>query len=366
MHSDESGKNSQSREITYGQAILEALHQTMAVDPAVMVIGEGVADPKSIFKTTDGLVEKFGPDRVTEMPLAENGMTGVCIGLAMSGFRPVLVHQRIDFALLSMDQIINNAAKLHYVFNGQVTVPLVVRMLVGRGWGQGPQHAQSLQALFAHIPGLKVVMPTTPHDVKGMLISAIEDNNPVMFIEHRWLYNLKGDVPKEPYRVPLDRAVVAKSGKDLTVATYSHMTIEAIAAARVLAEYGVEIEVIDMRVARPMDMEPVLTSVKITGKLLVLDTGWASCGVSGEIVARVVESAFKYLSKPPLRITLPDHPAPTSQHLTDDYYPDAETVVNAVLSLLDDGEKLPAEEICQRVRRTSLRDIPNPAYVGPF
>jgi acetoin:2,6-dichlorophenolindophenol oxidoreductase subunit beta len=354
------------RELNFGEALQEAQHQIMESDKSVMVIGEGVADPKSIFRTTEGLVERFGPDRVTEMPLAENGMTGVCIGLAMSGFRPVLVHQRIDFALLSLDQLINNAAKLHYVFNGQVTVPLVVRMLIGRGWGQGPQHAQSLQSLFAHIPGLKVVMPTTPYDAKGMLISAIEDNNPVMFIEHRWLYNLKGNVPKELYRVPLDKASVVKKGKHITVATYSHMTIEAIAAAQVLAEHGVEVEIIDMRVVRPIDIDPVLASVKKTGLLLVLDTGWASCGVSGEIMARTVENAFQYLKKPPKRITLPDHPAPTSKHLADEYYPDAETIVQEVLSLVDDEKKLPAQEMCERVRRTSLRDIPNPAYVGPF
>ncbi|MBF0192943.1 MAG: alpha-ketoacid dehydrogenase subunit beta [Magnetococcales bacterium] len=354
------------REINFGEALQEAQYQAMESDKSIMVIGEGVADPKSIFRTTEGLVEKFGPDRVTEMPLAENGMTGVCIGLATSGFRPILVHQRIDFALLSLDQLINNAAKLHYVFNGQVTVPLVVRMLIGRGWGQGPQHAQSLQSLFAHIPGLKVVMPTTPYDAKGMLLSAIKDNNPVMFIEHRWLYNLKGDVPKEQYLVPLDKASIVKKGSHITVATFSHMTIEAIAAAQVLAEHGVEVEIIDMRSVRPLDMDPVLASVEKTGLLMVLDTGWASCGVSGEIMARTVENAFQYLKKPPMRITLPDHPAPTSKHLADDYYPDAETIVKAIVSLVDDEQKLPTQEMCKRVRRTSLRDIPNPAYVGPF
>ncbi|MBF0381761.1 MAG: alpha-ketoacid dehydrogenase subunit beta [Magnetococcales bacterium] len=354
------------RELNFGEALQEAQLQTMESDKSVMVIGEGVADPKSIFRTTEGLVERFGPDRVTEMPLAENGMTGVCIGLSINGFRPILVHQRIDFALLSLDQIINNAAKLHYVFDGKVTVPLVVRMLIGRGWGQGPQHAQSLQSIFAHIPGLKVVMPTTPYDAKGMLNSAIKDNNPVMFIEHRWLYNLKGDVPKEPYLVPLDKANVVRKGRDITIATYSHMTIEAIAAAKELAKHGVEVEIIDMRCVRPIDIDPVLASVKNSGLLLVLDTGWASCGVSSEIMARTAESAFQHLKKPPKRITLPDFPAPTAKSLTDDYYPDAETIVQGVVSLVDDEQKLPSKKICEAVRRTSLRDIPNPAYVGPF
>jgi acetoin:2,6-dichlorophenolindophenol oxidoreductase subunit beta len=338
----------------------------MAKNSEVMVIGEGVSDPKSIFKTTDGLVETFGKDRVSDMPLAENGMTGVCIGLALNGFRPVMVHQRIDFALLAIDQLINNAAKWHYIFNGQASVPLVVRMLVGRGWGQGPQHAQSLQSLFAHIPGLSVVMPTTTHDAKGMLISAIEDNNPVIFIEHRWLYNLKGNVPQEMYRVPLDKARIIHAGRDVTIASFSYMTVEALAAAKVLANHGIHLDIIDMRSARPMDMDPVLNSVKKTGRLIVLDTGWATCGLSAEIVSRTVESAFQNLKAPPLRITLPDHSAPTANHLTNDYYPDAETIIAKVLSLLDREHQLPAEEMLQQVRRTTPNDMPNPAYVNLF
>lgn len=357
---------SEGREITFGAAIQEALQQSMDATPEVMVIGEGVPDPKAIFMTTAGLQERFGTDRVLDMPLAENGMTGVCIGLALRGFRPVLIHQRIDFALLSADQLINNAAKWHYVFNGQATVPLVIRVLIGRGWGQGPQHAQSLQALFAHIPGLKVVMPTTPHDAKGMLIQAIEDNNPVLYIEHRWLHHLKGVVPEEMFRVPLDKARVMRHGAHVTVASFSHMTIEALCAAEVLETFGVTLEVIDMRVARPLDMAPVLTSVESTGHLMVVDTGWASCGVSAELVARVSEGAFHALKKPPLRVTLPDHPAPTAPHLTNDYYPDAEQIIRGALSLVDPDGKLPAEEMCQRVRRTTYRDVPNPAFTGPF
>ena len=354
------------REISFGAALQEALQQSMQANPDVMVIGEGVPDPKAIFNTTAGLQAKFGTDRVCDMPLAENGMTGVCIGLALRGLRPVLVHQRIDFSLLSVDQLINNAAKWHYVFNGQASVPLVVRVLIGRGWGQGPQHAQSLQALFAHIPGLKVVLPTTPFDAKGMLICAIEDNNPVLFIEHRWLHPLRGVVPQEMFRVPLDKARVVRQGIHLTVAAFSHMTIEALYAAKVLDAFGILVEVVDMRCARPMDLEPVVTSVKTTGHLMVLDTGWASCGVSAELVARVTEKAFYALKKPPLRITLPDHPAPTAWYLTDDYYPDAENIIQGALSLLDPEKTLPVVEMCQQVRRTTHRDIPNPAFTGPF
>lgn len=354
------------REITFAVAIQEALQQSMAADSNVMVIGEGVPDPKAIFSTTAGLQARFGKDRVSDMPLAENGMTGVCIGLALSGLRPVLVHQRIDFALLSVDQLINNAAKWHYVFNGQATVPLVVRAIIGRGWGQGPQHAQSLQSLFAHIPGLKVVMPTTPYDAKGMLIHAIADNNPVLFIEHRWLHHLKGFVPKEMFRVPLDKAHLIRQGKHVTVASFSHMTIEAVHAAEALSRFGVELEIVDMRSARPMDLKPVLNSIQSTGHLLVLDTGWASCGVSAELMASVTEQAFHRLKRAPVRLTLPDHPTPTAPQLTNDYYPDAESIVQGVLSLLDSEQALPAEEIKKQVRRTSRRDVPNPAFTGPF
>ena len=181
----------EGRYITYVEAIREALDQAMDLDSSVIVIGEGVPDPKAIFNSTAGLREKYGVERVFDMPLAENGLTGVCIGAAISGMRPVMIHQRIDFALLSVDQLINNAAKWYYMFNGKSNVPLVIRMIVGRGWGQGPQHSQSLQALFALVPGLKVVMPTTAHDAKGMMMAAIKDNNPVIFIEHRWLHHVK-------------------------------------------------------------------------------------------------------------------------------------------------------------------------------
>ncbi|MEO5377440.1 MAG: hypothetical protein H7832_06620 [Magnetococcus sp. DMHC-6] len=359
-------ESAMEQEITFAQAIQEGLRQAMERYPEVMVMGEGVPDPKNIFKTTEGLRALFGGDRVLDMPLAENGMTGVCIGLALSGFRPVLVHQRVDFALLSMDQLINNAAKWHYVFNGQVTVPLVVRLLIGRGWGQGPQHAQSLQALFAHIPGLKVVMPTTPRDAKGMLIRAICDNNPVLFLEHRWLHGLKGRVPMGYYETSLDQAQILRTGGAVTVATFSYMTIEALAVADVLADFGVEVTIIDMRSARPMDMQPVLASLQKTGRLLVLDTGWASCGVSAELLARVVEQGFASLRCPPLRITLPDHPVPTAEYLTNDYYPDGEDILRGILKLVDADRSWPLEALLQRVRLTGHRDVPNPAFVGPF
>ena len=202
------------REITYAEAIAEAISQSMEKDPSVFIIGEGVPDPKAIFGTTKGLVEKYGSDRVLDMPVSENALTGVCIGTALRGMRPIMVHQRLDFVLLAMDQIVNNSAKWHYMFGGQTSVPFVVRAVIGMGWGQGAQHSQNIQAIFTHIPGLKVVMPATPYDAKGLLISSIQDNNPVIFIEHRWLHHIRGHVPTEVYNVPIGKAEIIKGSEN--------------------------------------------------------------------------------------------------------------------------------------------------------
>src|SRR4030042_4368225 len=218
------------REVSSAQAILEATDQCMAEDSSVYIMGLGVTDPKGVFGTTLGLEAKYGK-RVLDMPVAENGMTGVAIGSALIGMRPIMTHQRIDFMLLSFDQIINNAAKWHYMFGGKMKVPLTIRLLIGRGWGQGPQHSQSLHALFTHIPGLKVVMPFTPYDAKGLLVSAVRDDNPVMYIEHRWLHNITGEVHAENYTVPLGKARIVKEGSDITIAASSYMVLEAMKAA---------------------------------------------------------------------------------------------------------------------------------------
>src|SRR5712691_474393 len=230
-----------SRQLTFAQALNEAVDQCMARDPSVYVMGLGAPDPKGIFGSTNGLQSKHGAARVFDMPASENAMTGVAIGSALVGMRPVMSHQRVDFALLAIEQIVNQAAKWHYMFAGQASVPMVVRMIVGRGWGQGPQHSQSLQSWFAHVPGLKVVMPATPHDAKGLLISAIEDNNPVVFIEHRWLYNIHGPVPEGVYRVPIGRPNILRQGRHVTVAAISYMTLEAVRAAEELAKEGIEL-----------------------------------------------------------------------------------------------------------------------------
>lgn len=349
----------QTRELTYAQALREATQQSMEKDPEVILIGEGVPDVKSIFGTTAGLMENFGNKRVFDMPLSENGLTGICIGAAISGMRPIMVHQRIDFTLLALDQLINNAAKWHYLFNGQKSVPLVVRMIIGRGWGQGAQHSQSLQALFAHIPGLKVVMPSMPYDAKGMLISAIEDNNPVIFIEHRWLFHIKGHVPEEPYRVPLDKSKTIREGKHVTIAAISYMVIEALHVADYLEKYGIYVTVISVHALNPLDVKPVLKSVQKTGYLVVLDTACKTNGISAEITSHVVERAWSILKKPPLRIASPDHPVPTTKYLADEYYPEANLIAVEIVKLLGLEQTVDLATVEKELRRPEPRDLPD-------
>jgi pyruvate dehydrogenase E1 component beta subunit len=360
--------NANTRQISYVEAIREALDQSMMQDANVIVIGEGVPDPKAIFNSTLGLQEKFGKDRVFDMPLSENGVTGVCIGAAISGIRPVMIHQRIDFALLSLDQIINNAAKWHYMFNGKSNVPLVIRMIIGRGWGQGPQHSQSLQALFSLFPGLKVVMPTTAHDAKGMMISAIKDNNPVIFLEHRWLHPVIDAVPESIYEVPLDKAKIIYEGSDITIAAFSYMTIEALIAARALLSImGISVDLIDMRSVRPLDSQTVIDSVKKTGRLIVADTAHKTGSIAAELISQVLEGAFESLKAAPIRVCSPDFPTPTAPSMTENYYPTPGTIADAALKLLGIGGSTNSyRELKLAITRKGMHDIPNREFKGPF
>src|SRR4051812_44027386 len=268
--------------ITFAKAINEAFAVALAKDSNVITYGLGVDDPKGVFGTTLGLQQRFGIDRVFDIPTSENAMTGIGVGAALYGLRPVMTHQRLDFALLAMDQLVNNAAKWRFMFGGKRGVPLTIRMILGRGWGQGPTHSQSLQAWFSHIPGLKVVMPASPDDAKGLLLSAIFDDDPVIYLEHRWLHNLRGPVAEGDYRVPIGRARVVRQGDALTVVAMSYMTIEAIHALDHLAEQGIHAELIDLRTVRPLDWATILDSVRRTGRLLALDTGYATGGLAGE------------------------------------------------------------------------------------
>jgi acetoin:2,6-dichlorophenolindophenol oxidoreductase subunit beta len=351
-----------SRKITYGDAIKEALEIAMSTDDSVICYGLGVDDPKGIFGTTLGLQEKFGEDRVFDMPTSENAMTGIGIGAAIYGLRPVMVHQRLDFFLLAMDQLVNNAAKWHFMFGGQNCVPITIRLILGRGWGQGPTHSQNLQSWFAHIPGLKVVMPATARDAKGLLLSSIFDNNPVIFLEHRWLHNLEGEVDKEDYQIEIGKAAVLREGSDITIVSMSYMTIEALHVCNALEKIGISCELVDLRTVRPIDWETINMSVKKTGKLIVLDTGTRTLSVAGEIVATVTEKCWDYLKKAPKRVTMPDSPEPTSFELTNDYYIDTVHIVKEVLDILDKKEMMSDVDISKRVPH----DVPGDWFSGPF
>lgn len=350
-----------TRTLNVAQAIREATDQCLSADPRVYVVGLGAPDPKGIFGTTLGLAEAHGAARVLDMPASENAMTGIAIGSAIAGQRPILTHQRVDFALLSLDQLINNAAKWHAMFGGQMAVPLVVRMVIGRGWGQGPQHSQSLHGLFAQIPGLKVVAPATAHDAKGLLIAAVEDDNPVIYLEHRWVHGVIGDVPEERYATPIGQARVAREGADLTIVASSYQVLEAIRAADALAEQGVEAEVIDLRTLRPLDEGGIVASVTKTGRLLAVDGGWRAAGFAAEILALATEHAFGSLRAAPVRITLPDRPTPTSWPAAQRYYPGVPEIVEAARGILG---LPPGPRISVEAGRYG--DQPSPDFRGPF
>jgi pyruvate dehydrogenase E1 component beta subunit len=318
--------------------------------------------------TMKGVVQRFGRDRVMEMPVAENGAIGAAIGAAMNGQRPVVALHRVEFSLLAIEQIVNNAAKAHYISNGQHRVPLVIRMVVGRGWGQGPEHSQSLETIFAHFPGLKVVMPTFAADAKGMLIAAIEDDNPVIFIEHRWLHYASGHVPDGYYTEALDGPRVVREGTDATVVATAHTVLEAVRAADALAEIGCSVEVIDLRVLRPLNLAPIVASVRKTGRLLTVDTGFVHYGVGGEIVAGVVAEAFDALKSAPARLGLPDHPTPSSRGFIPGFYPDAIRIVGEIGRMMGLGaDRIAGPLRALEEKRKSLPvDVPDPFFKGPF
>lgn len=323
------------RIITFQEAISEALDQEMTRDEKVFVYGLDVADHKGIYGTTLGLSEKFGKKRCFSTPLSEDAMMGFGIGAAINKMRPINVHIRVDFLLLAMNQLINMASTHYYGSNGKVAVPLVIRAAIGRGWGQGYQHSKTLQSVFAHIPGLKVVMPTTPYDVKGLLIASIRDDDPVIFIEHRWLYWQKGIVPEESYTVPLGKGSVIKTGTDVTVVATSWMNIEALKAQEILQRRKVDMEIIDVRTVAPLDKEIIINSVLKTGHLIVADYDWINCGLSAEIAALVSEECFGKLKSPVIRLGFKHTPCPTSRILENEFYPNAVDIIRAIEKKLE-------------------------------
>lgn len=318
------------REISYGEAIREAFAQMLASDPRVFTIGQGVWSPWYVGASMADLDREFGRERVIDTPVSENGMTGIAIGAALAGMRPIVVHPRMDFMLLAIDQIVNEAANWHFMCGGRLNVPIVIRPIINRGGEQAAQHSQALQAMLAHIPGLKVVMPATPYDAKGLLVASVQDENPVVYIDDRWLYSHQGEVPEELYAMPIGKGLVRREGSDVTIAAISCMVPESLEAAVTLQDKGIEVEVIDMRSVKPLDYALVIQSVSKTGRLVVADTGWTTCGVAAEIAAKVASDAFSHLKAPILRVALPDAPAPMSSVLEKAYYVGADDVVKAV------------------------------------
>ncbi len=319
-----------SRSLDYGSAMSEAFQQLMEWDPTMVVIGQGLYSPWYVGNSMMGLEQRFGSQRVIDCPVSESATTGVAIGAALAGVRAVMVHPRMDFMVYATDPIYNQAAKAHYMFGGQVNVPVVIRGIINRGNEQAAQHAQALQSIYMHMPGLKVVMPATPYDAKGLLAASVLDENPVIFIDDRWLYSLTAAVPEELYTVPLGRGAVRRVGSDVTVVATSYMTVEALEAAEILSADGIDVEVIDPRTLKPLDTDLICSSVARTGRLVAADAAFPICGAASEIAALVAEHAFFALKAPIQRVTLPDAPAPCSTSLEQVYFPTEADIVAAV------------------------------------
>jgi pyruvate dehydrogenase E1 component beta subunit len=325
---------SSNRRLQYSLAINEALHQMMAVDDSVFLIGQGVKSPWYVGNTAQGLLEAFGDQRVIDTPVSENAVTGAAAGAAIAGMRPIVVHPRMDFMFYAMDPIINEAANWYYMNGGKASVPVVIWGIINRRGEQAAQHSQALHATFAHIPGLKVVMPSNAYDAKGLMIAAIRDPNPVIFVDDRMLYGVEDTVPEEIYEVPLGKGAIRKTGSDVTLVANSFMVQEASKAIEKLDQEMIEVELIDLRTVKPLDQELIFDSVKKTGKLVIADGGWKTCGLAAEITALVCETIFDYLKAPIRRVTLQDCPAPASATLEQAYYPTAETIAQAVRELI--------------------------------
>lgn len=324
----------ETRQLTIGEAIREALAEEMSRDPNVFLMGEDIGRAGGVFNVTEGLLHQFGEDRVIDTPISEAGITGMGVGAAMTGMRPVVEIMFSDLLTLAMDQIVNQAAKMHYMTGGQARVPLVVRTTIGAGRGAAAQHSQSLQAWMAHIPGLKVALPSTPYDAKGLLKSAVRDDNPVIFFEEKMSYGAKGSVPSSDYTVPLGVANVRRTGSDVTVIATSSMVHVAHQAADELAQRGVSVEVVDPRTLKPLDTKTILDSVRKTGRAVVVDAGHRSYGVTAEIAATVADEAFYYLDAPVKRIGGADVPIPMTPALEPSTVPAVEEVVETVEALM--------------------------------
>ncbi len=327
----------EARQLTFGQAVYEALAEEMRRDPTVFIIGEDVGEAGTVFKVLKGLVDEFGPDRVMDSPISEAGITGIGVGAAMTGMRPVVDIMFGDFIALTMDQMANQAAKIHYMSGGKLKVPMVMRTTLGATRRSAAQHSQSLHAWFSHIPGLKVAIPSTPYDAKGLLKSAIRDDNPVVFFEDKMMYQQKGHVPEQEYLIPLGQADIKRAGSDITLVATSSMVHVALAAADLLSEVGISAEVVDPRTTYPLDKKTLIESAKKTSRALIIDEGYERYGVTAELASVIAEGAFYYLDAPVRRMGAMDVPIPFSPVLEDLTVPTPETVARA------------ARELCRKV-----------------
>ncbi len=325
------------REITYGQALNEALQEEMDKDPSVFIMGEDVGIYGGAYGVTRGLYQKYGAERVRDTAISEAAIAGAGVGAAMTGTRPVIEIMYIDFSTIAMDEFCNHGAKNRYMFAGKVKVPMVLRTQGGAGRGLAGQHAQSLEAWYVHTPGIYVVMPATPYDAKGLLKSCIKDDNPIIFIEHKLLYGQKGSVPEEEYTIPIGVGDIKRKGKDVTIIAYSRMVYEALSASDELSKQGIECEVIDPRTLKPLDIELIITSVKKTGKAVVVSEGCKTGGFAGEVCSQIMERVFDHLDAPVQRVCSEDVPPPMSPTLIAEMLPDKNKIINAVKKVLSIG-----------------------------
>jgi len=348
------------KKMKYSDSINEALKIMMKKNKRVIVLGLGSEDPKRVFGTTKNLKELFGNSRVFDIPTSENAITGIALGASINGIIPILSHQRVEFSLLSLEQIINQISKWAFMNNGKKSAAMVIRLVIGRGWGQGPQHSQTLESLFAQIPGLKVVAPSNPKDAKGMLISSIEDKNPVIFFEHRWLHEIKEYVPRGYYKTKIGEPKICQQGGSITLVSFSYMLKETTKAALILKKYNINCEVIDLNTIRPLNISKILKSIKKTKKLLFIDNGYAEFGVGSEVISKIISKLSNTNGFSFEKIGLLNHPIPSTRALSKYVYPNFATIVDKITKILKYKNKVNFK------RENFPSDIPNLNFEGPF
>ncbi len=356
------------RIITYAQAVNESLIQSSKKDKNIIFFGEGIDDPTSFFGTTKDLGKYISSNRLIEMPLSENAITGIAVGSAIMGKKPILSFHRVEFALLAMEQIINNAAKASYISNGLHKVPLIIRLIIGRGWGQGPEHSQSLETIFSSIPGLKVLVPTFPNDAKGMMNAAIKDNNPTVIIEHRYCHFIKENVPKNYFINDIKSPKKIINGRSITIVSYSYMTLEAIEAAEELKKLNIHVELFDLRVLNPLNIESIQKSVTKTRRLLIIDLGFKKFGIGSEISSQIYEKQFSKMISPISRLGMPDHPVPSSRGYLKNLYPNSVKIIIEVCRIFNISNNK-SKEIIKKITNLKSKepiDVPFSKFKGPF